>query len=187
MVKDSGDILERVLSNTYSMSDAYRRLLVLEDMLQRLLFKEDQSPSSVDEILHNQYETQSERASGEAVAAWGTPLFDRFSKENLHLEMQTLKSTIEALPRLVLYVPILFDAKHIEEIGKWCRTHIDQRLLLDLRVDPQAAGGCIIVWHDTLHDFSLRYFMQKRKAEFEKILEEHTRMDTGTAASHLPR
>ena len=183
---NNADLLERILANTYTTSEVYKRLLVLEDMLQHSLFEKEGGGIDREQRLYNKYQTASERASAEAVAAWGKEFFDAFNKENLHVEMQALKSSIEEVPRLVLYAPVSFETKHIEEIGSWCRKNIDGRLLLDLRIDPQSAGGCMFVWHDTLHDFSLHYFLKKREFEFKKLIAERgvtpSRTDARTSA-----
>ena len=166
-------LLERMLANTYTTSEIYKRLLVLEDMLQHSLFEKKADSADREKHLYSQYQTPSERSSAEGVAAWGKEVFDAFNKENLNAQMQSLKNSIEELPRLVVYAPVTFEAKHTEEIGSWCRKNIEGRLLLDLRIDPQSAGGCMFVWHDTLHDFSLRYFLKKREPEFKKLIAEH--------------
>ena len=163
-------LLEKILTNTYTTSDAYKRLLVLEDVLQHTLFEKGYDTMAREKHLYSQYQTPAERATAEAVAAWGTQLFDVFNKDNLNADIQALKNSIEETPRLVLYAPVMFEAKHIKEISSWCRKNIDGHLLLDLRIAPQAAGGCILVWHDTLYDFSLRYFLKKRSGEFAKII-----------------
>jgi len=175
-------LLEQILANTYTTSDAYKRLLVLEDVLQHTLFEKGGGTTTREQHLYSQYQSPAERAAAEAVAAWGTQLFDAFNKENLNADIQALKNSIEELPRMVVYAPVIFEAKHIEEIGSWCRKNIDSRILLDLRIDPQATGGCMFVWHDTLHDFSLRYFLKKRDSEFRKIIADHSVASSTSAA-----
>lgn len=165
--------VEPILVNTYTTSDAYKRLLVLEDILQHALFKRDADAAGIPALLKDRQERGNDGGACEKIAAWDPSFFARFSGESLNRDIETLKSAVEGLPKLVLYAPVFFDAKEIEMIGVWCRKNIDQRLLLDVRIDPQAGGGCMFVWHDTLHDFSLRYFLKKRSGEFAKIMADH--------------
>ena len=155
-------MLASILSNTFTTADAYKRLLVLEDVLQHALYGGDHH-SDILELLRA-------RADAKAIAEWGTQVFDSFTKETLAEDMQELKDAIGRLPTLTVYTPVVFEQKHLETIGSWCREHIDTQILLDVRVDPQASGGCMFVWRDTLYDFSLQYFMKQRASEFRAYI-----------------
>lgn len=168
---ESPDIfLERVLSNTYSTADAYKRLLLLEDFLQHTLYENREEGVDFKSALLATYQGRSEHSIAEAVAAWGAPVIESFSKENVQAGMQTMKRCIEELPKLILYTSVILEQKHVEAICVWCRKNIDPHVLLDMRLDTEAAGGCVLVWRNKLHDFSLRYFIKKHEDELSKLL-----------------
>ena len=179
--------LEHILANTYTTSDAYKRLLVLEDVLQHSLFEKGAGTAGVQELLKERSAMSGDHGATKAVAAWNADFLSRFKKESLNADMQTLKNAVEQLPKLIVYAPVVFDAAQIQMIGTWCRKNIDPKLLLDMRIDPEAGGGCMFVWRDTLHDFSLRYFLKKRRAEFAKIMSAHTEALTKTNPSSPAR
>lgn len=159
--------LERILANSFTTTDVYKRLLILEDVLKHAIFEDGGKKVNVIELLKKRGD------ASEAVAAWGEPFLSLFTKESIQDDIQNFKDAIATLPTLVLYTPVVFERKQIEEIGMWCRTNIDARILLDVRIDPQSLGGCMFVWHDILHDFSLRYFLKRHATEFQNALSAH--------------
>ena len=163
--------IQAMLSNTYTIADAYKRLLLLEDFLQHSLFgNAAESGKSATQLLKARYLGGKEHEIAEAVALWGDSTVAYFTADNVHTEMEALKAAFGSLPALTLYAPVYFDQPQIREIGEWCRANIDKRLMIDLRVDPKAAGGCVFVWKNKLHDFSLGYFMRKHSNEFDGIV-----------------
>ena len=91
MDRTSSDIVEHTISNTYTTSEMYRRLLVLEDALQRTLFKKGKQTGGVQDVLFNQYQTAAEKNTAEAVFDWGSDVFEQFTKDNLAEKIAELK------------------------------------------------------------------------------------------------
>jgi peptidoglycan/LPS O-acetylase OafA/YrhL len=69
------------------------------------------------------------------------------------------------MPKVTLYIPVHFSIAQIERIGTWFRTQVQADILLDLKIDPDAVGGCAFVYKNTFHDVSFSYFVNQHVHE----------------------
>lgn len=163
------EALERMLENTYTKADLYRRIdLVQEFLVQSLFTREHHHGSRIKDLRvwgKSKCENTEETEALSAAAQWGDDVLNSFTPENVYMRIKELKQAIEALPEMVLYVPTVFSAEHVVALGVWCRKHVRARTLLQLIVEPTVIGGCAFVIDNVYHDFSLSYFMQKSHNE----------------------
>lgn len=175
-------VIERLLSNTYGKNDCYKRLSLLEEVLARSLYSTAENASDRAGILARRLDSSEDRESATALAAWGPDVLSAFNADGLRDEIEEIKRAIERLPVLVLYAPVSFSGAHVAAIGGWCRTHVDPRVLLEFRIDRDAAGGCLLVWKSVFYDFSLRYFLRKHYPEVRDVVEALVRAPEHTIA-----
>lgn len=161
-------IFERVLANTFTVNDAHQRMLLLQDFLDHAVYQQSGEVNLV-EALQNRYKDR-DAAAAQAIAAWGDDALNFFRTGDVHHHIAAMKERIDASPILILYVPVILETSHIVPLIEWSRAHIDRALLLDIRVDKAAAGGCIIVWQNVRHDFSFPYFLAKRSADVAVLI-----------------
>lgn len=162
--------IDRILSNTFTKSDCYKRLLILQDFLSFALYRDTARARPLTALLRERYSGHTESPHAEAIAAWGEDFLKSFEAQSDD-SVESLKVRIAAMPDLLLYVPVVLDPVQVEMIAAWCRTNVDPRVFLDLHVDASAAGGCMIVWKSVLYDFSLRYFVRKHASEISQMVE----------------
>ena len=162
--------IQRILSNTFTKSDCYTRLLLLQDFLSHALYRDAAHARPYAELLKERYVDSAESAQAEAVAEWGEDFLRSFKVQDDD-SVEALKRRIAEMPDLLLYVPVVLGPTELRPIAAWCRTNVDQRVFLELIVDTSAAGGCMIVWKSVLYDFSLRYFMRKHETELAQMVE----------------
>lgn len=160
-------ILQKILSNTFTRTDVGKRLLLLQDFLETVAYGEVSKPGSLSEALQAHYAGSERSAEASAVAAWGEETLRFMAEARMHERLRELKEQLTALPELVLYTSTILSSANIASLGSWCRANIDPRILLELRTDPSAIGGCFFVWKNQYHDYSLSYFINKNR---EKIL-----------------
>jgi hypothetical protein len=142
------------LSNTFTIEAAHRRLGLLQRVLETVLFNTD---TASENRVVSYTATLAEFASPEdltALTLWGTAWLAHFSAENFHTELGALRTYIDSLPRLVLYVPEMLDDTGSALVGSWCRTELKVSYLLDLEVDPDVIGGCAFVKDGRFIDYS---------------------------------
>jgi hypothetical protein len=163
-------VLEKVLSNTYVKADCFMRLLVARDFVEHVRYGENAADGGLVAQLQGKYLNRPEGVAAAAVAAWGDDVLESLSAGTISETFSELTSRIAALPELVLYAPVRLSSESLDRIGGWCRQYIDNRVLIDTRLNPEVVGGCAFVWKDRYYDFSLPYFIQKYKHDFSSML-----------------
>jgi hypothetical protein len=132
-------LLAALLAAVVTVADAHARVRELRDMLAHARFGGAAAPE----------------AAAAVAAVWGEPAVAALAREDAaSARAEALASLVDGLPVLVLYVPAALSPAAIEQLGRWCRAHVREDVLLDVRIDPSSAGGCIIAWQDHLHDYS---------------------------------
>ena len=86
-------------------------------------------------------------------------------RDNLHQQLDEIAQVTDQVPRIKLYVPVLFDQTQLREIGTWVRNEIGEHTLLQLSVDAASVGGATVIWNGVRHEFSLAYFLQQHRQE----------------------
>ncbi len=165
--------LDKILNNTFTKQDLYSRLGVVKECLENILFTaEDDGTSRV--FLCAQFAKETGRPEmASFIEEWGTEVLDVFTADELYNQIEELKQKAEALPTVVLYVPVLLENKEVERVGRWCRGELDSRVMIDLMIDPRAIGGCAFVWQGKYHDFSLNYFLNKHSGEIRDLIKSY--------------
>lgn len=86
-------------------------------------------------------------------------------------KLRALRGALASAPVLTLYTASPLSDTAVEPIARWCRREIDPALVLDLKLDPAAAGGCLIAWRGVLHDYSFSARARKHEAELTALIE----------------
>jgi len=164
-----------ILSNTFSMTDLYRRADLLQRFLENAFFEvKALGAKRVPELRAYYRDSDPETAAhAAAIATWGEEKLAEYSAENLYDRIRALKQAVRTLPKLTLYVPVHFAPAQTERIGAWCRSTIAPDIILDLRIDPAAVGGCAFVYNSSFHDVSFTYFSRKSRAALVDMIRRH--------------
>jgi hypothetical protein len=93
-----------------------------------------------------------------------------FTRENITGALSELKKEIDLLPKLDVYVPIVFDEEAKAHVGTWVRSNVDVRIMLRIHVDPHTVGGCQFAYHDTIHTDTLRTRMEAQRGVVTSLL-----------------
>lgn len=164
-------LLQRILLHTYTKSDFYRTLDVVQEYLEHAFYNtDDTDDSNHTERLVRYAESQGDILVAEHLKGWGEPVLSVFTRENLYEKLKELRNAFEGLPEIVVYAPVLFGKEEVLTIGTWCRENLDRNIVLNMQVEPTVVGGCAFVWNGTYHDFSLNYFFEKKKGEITHLI-----------------
>lgn len=168
----TAEVLQKIISNTFTKQDFYARLAVVEECLEKALFtSETETDTTHRTALITDFARQTGRGDMAAfIEGWGDDVLNSFTASDLYLQMEELKSSVESLPTLVLYAPVLLKNEDMVDVGKWSREQFDPRVMIDLMVDPKALGGCAFVWEGEYYDYSLNYFFNKKEAEIVELI-----------------
>ncbi|MDB5238005.1 MAG: hypothetical protein JWM46_275 [Candidatus Kaiserbacteria bacterium] len=162
-----------VLKNTFCISDLHRRADILQTFLEHFFFGTTPKTGSRAELIVSFYAQGDPETvqHAHAVAAWGDAVLDLYTEKNVYERIKLLKSLAASLPKLTLYIPVHFALSQIERIGEWCRAQVQPDILLDIKIDPEAVGGCAFVYKNTFHDFSFSYFADKQRAAILSLVQ----------------
>ena len=164
---------EAVLKNTSSEADLYRRLDMLKRFFENLFFQEGTHDGDRADLLRT-YSRESDaetRYHAGAIAAWGDDILNGITAANLYDRLSELGEVVHDVPKLTLYVPVHFGPAHIERIGSWCRTHVHPNVLLDMRVDSSAVGGCKFAYNNAFADMSLSHYLESTRPQLTRIIQ----------------
>lgn len=164
-----------IVKNTYSVASLYRRVDLLQRFLEHFFFEGTSQDGDRAQLFRSYYrEVDADmRHHVAAVAAWDGSVFDSFTAQNLYERIQAIKQAAKDLPHLTLYVPVHLTSMQIEPVGVWCRVYVQPDIMLDLRVDPAAVGGCALAYNDAFHDFSFSYFVTKERSALVKLVHDY--------------
>ncbi len=160
-------IITIVLKNTYTTDDLVERLGAMRQYYGDLVFRERKREPGRAVVAwegYGSYTQQAVTAWHEAFRAAGIgPLV-------VYEALDAIEQELTGVPSVVLYVPIRFDHATEEGFGRWFREHVQPNMLLTIRTDPRAVGGCSFFWGGRHFDLSLHYFMERRRAELTALL-----------------
>lgn len=166
----SDKIISIMLQNTYTSDDLVKRLGWLRVFYSEHLFN-GKGEDSLKTILGKECEEENIQVLQEWI--------DDFKKNNLlehevYEAINEIEKKVSTLETITLYVPIKFSHQYIARFGKWFRENVQRDTLLTLRTNPEVSGGCGVVFNDVYHDFSLRYFIKKSRAELINMFNKHS-------------
>lgn len=165
---DKTELTEHVIKSAYTRRDVSRRLRLLREYLEQGFFKGDKP--DVTKFLLTRHATTDDI---DAFLNWGDAFFGSFDKDSIYKILQTIAENIKKVPAIRLYIPYEPVPAEIIKIGKWFRENVGNRILLDIHTDPSLLGGCAFAWKGIYRDYSLRYYMLKRRDEITKIVSEY--------------
>ena len=159
-------LLSMLLRETYTKSDILRRLRLLREYLEFKYFSsERQTDLSYFLAKHNVPEVDIG-----VFASFSDEFYASFTKENAYTELTKLSEAVDKQPQIVVLVPYDFGAEEIMRLGRWMRTNIHPQMIIELRNNPTLLGGCAFAYEGYYHDFSLRYYMMKKREEIRAII-----------------
>ena len=164
---------ELLLNVAYTTEDAHSVLELLKEFFESFFFSEH-TITSRDKMLKEFIKEKKVPEGGEAMLnSLPAAFWETVTRENMYEKIDSFAKTFNSLPRIVLYVPKKLPYGEVKKVGEWMHSNVAKNLLMDIRVDLSAIGGCKLAWKGIYHDFSLRYFIKKHKRELVSMMREH--------------
>jgi len=161
-------LLTYMLRNTYTGNDLHRRMGILRQCVEHALFT--QGDISFDQACEAFLSDDVLEGDAQAVRQWGAQVLTAFTQQNISAHMNDLHAEVDLLPVLTLYIPKELPHEEIDSIGLWSRAQCDEKVLLDIHIDPEVVGGCGFVWNDTYHEFSFRSKIKEQTGVITELL-----------------
>jgi len=155
------NILNIILINTYTLSELRHRVSALKSFLEQHFFGGVKPTDLSDKD-----------------TAWINSLpstfLQSFNKDNLSTVFESLQREITQLKTLTLYLTFDPDSQTDEQIGEYVKANFKERLILDIKYNPNLIAGAGLVWKGVYKDYSLKSKIDQRKMEilesFKKFL-----------------
>lgn len=164
--------LSPILSNTYTTEQLYSRLALLREALERYFFKGEagDAGSASDAVRRFLAESGADDETKGAISGWSEEFINSFTADNLYDELQKLWDAADDLPRLTLYTSINLRGEPASKAGRWARENLDERIILDVHIEPSVIAGASFVWQGKHHDYSVRRLLRDKREEIKELV-----------------
>jgi hypothetical protein len=169
MCMEISDLSNTVIKNAYTRKDISRRLRFIRELLEQEFFKGDDKPD-VTKFLLTRHATTDDI---DAFLSFGNDFYKSFNQDNIYKILKSISETIKKLPSIRLYIPYEPVPAEIIKIGKWFRGNVGDQIILDLHADPTLLGGCAFAYRGVYRDYSLRYYMLKKRDEITRLITQY--------------
>lgn len=178
---ETNQLLDIVLTNTYAIADLKNRLTILREFLEDYFFTPHEHPNLI--FLLNEFFVRKDESRDEfnALNAWGYGFYSQFTKENLYQTLDSIEKSADELPTVTLFLPFAPTLYETPRLGKWLRSNVDPRSLMEVKTDISLIGGCAVSYKGIYRDYSLKYYLLRSKAAILKVIGDYVR-PTGEVA-----
>lgn len=161
-------LIQKVIDNSYTKTDITRRTRLLREYLEKTFFTPE-----MHEMTKFLITRQATTDDIDTFLSWGEDFFNTFTRDNIYSIMSDIDDRVKHAPIVVLYIPYDPVPAEVVKLGKWFRRSVSAGILVDLHTDPSLLGGCAFVWKGMYRDYSLRYYMLKKREEIHKLISEY--------------
>ena len=148
----NSNLIEKLLINSYSLSQLRSRVRILRKYIGRKFFGETQT------------EELDEKESL-WLASLGNDFLNQFDKLNAYEKLGELELAVNQIKPLIIYIAFDIPQEEIERLGIWLRAEINPGVLCEIKVDPSLIGGCALSWSGIYKDYSLRAQIQTQREQ----------------------
>ena len=99
---------------------------------------------------------------------YGVQFLSDFQKETFYQSIGKIEQLVSQIKPLTIYISFPADEESIKNIGIKVRETYSQKVVIDLKYDPDLIGGCAFIWNGVYRDYSIRNTL---KLDREKLLE----------------
>lgn len=144
------DPFDLLLAGTYTRMDALRRLRILKQLLESRLFGSISQPTlSPDDSVW--------------ISGVDENLFGFFTRENLYKLCDDMEDRIKKIEVLTVYLPFELPERELVNLGEHLRKDYGKNFLIEIKFDPGLIGGCSLVWHSIMKDYSIKKMMEDQQ------------------------
>lgn len=166
--------LLQIVDTSYTKSDFYNKSILLKSFFEHLFFTAQSGNSTIEKLNVYLVDNKVESDVIKSLSALNTDFYSYFTSENFNKILDDLEEYVKDLPSIVIYLPVIFTNSEIEKLGKWLRNNIAKNIFMEIKIDPEVVGGCSFVWNSVYHDFSHRYFFDKKHEDVVTMLRNYS-------------
>lgn len=168
-------ILDELLRTTFTVEAFRKKALALKKMLQKEIYsgKSDEAAKSRSdegfELGHSSLEGLGFSESKQ-FADFDFSLLKGIKNNEFSAINEMLENFMKNMEMMSVYFVFTPSDEQVKEVGNWLRQNLkNQKLIYEVKVDPELIGGCAIAYKGVYKDYSLRARIDGNK---EKLMEE---------------
>ncbi len=188
---DTNTLVTKFLTHTYTKAESLRRIRVVKDFINHILFI-DTDKKSFDEQLAS-YQQKTILPLNEVDQAWmkelGSEFFQVFSPSGTESNVTTsskeykpsttifreLEAAIQKAPIVTIYLAFSPSAADLQPVNDWIKKELGPAMLYEINYNTQLIGGCAFSYKGIYKDFSLKNKIDANKQIVLKTLGEYKR------------
>jgi len=165
-------LLTKITENTYTVKDLHRRLRLMQQCLESVLYDEpDQMRiTPVATRRERAIETLADERDKATLQTLDEQDWNSFTAATLATKMKALLEESEQLPVMTLYLPVAFTDKQLAPLSAWARREVAAGIMFEVLIDPKVVGGCAFVYNGTHFDWSLRRYLRAKRGVITSLL-----------------
>lgn len=166
-------MVQKILTETLTKPQLFRRLRVLKDLINFMLFKlsPEETSLSVDKKIqlflalhqHDILELNLLRQEGSWLTSLGDDFYQKFNRDNLTRIFESLEKELAETKHIILYLPTEIPEASQMAIGQWFKTNVGVDTTFETKFDANLIGGCAISYNGMYRDYSLRAKIETNK------------------------
>ncbi len=147
------DLLNQIITNTYTLPDLRHRIRLLRSFVEDAIFSNGR--------LIDKLEPEDQ--------AWLKTLPQGFEKnfntKSFYTEFKKLEEDSKKIIPLIVYLSFNAGPETAAQIAQYARRLFDPNLMVEIKLDPLILGGCALSWKGVYRDFSLRTVIDDKKQD----------------------
>lgn len=159
-------LLDQILSETYTQTEALDRLRSLKNLVLVQLFGHGAKETKVD---LNQ--------PGSSQTTWlislGADFLKNFNRDNVYQTFDELEKEIKSIKPLTIFLPFEMSEEALIKIGKYLRSSFGSNFLFEVKIDPELIAGTALVWNGIYKDYSVRQKIVENRGKILAMLQEY--------------
>lgn len=165
------DIFNLIAKTAYTVPELRSRLRLLRDYIDFRLFSgRSESETDVPTFLATH---ELSEGDVDAFSLWTEEFFAPFTRDEANNLLNQINERARGVPVVDLYIPFVPLRPDVVKWGEFLRANVDAFVFFELHTDPTLLGGCAFAWNGVYHNFSLRYYMLKKRIEIREILNKY--------------
>lgn len=164
------ELFKKLTGTIHTVQDLHSVLRILGNFFDTYFSKEDKETSLYKAFTLFVKDSEEAKNLGDVWKGVDTNFLNSFTKENNNAVLHALEDIGRNAPHVVLYVPVLFPYKEIKKLSDWVRKNIGREVFMDMKVDVLSVGGCNIIWNGLYYDYSMQYFIGKKRSEIREMI-----------------
>lgn len=157
------DLVDLVLKDSFTHSQALKRLGLLKDFLNGKVFGKEESDLSA-------YSPSDRR--------WLDTLdknnLAQFNQENIHTLFEQAEKVIKEITPLSVILPFELPERETIELGARLRRDYGPHFLFEVKLDPKLIAGPAFIWKGVYKDHSVKTKIEAQKQQILQIFKQMT-------------